>query len=645
MKKTIVCLIILLFVGTSLSPTILGLVEETPVVINKIKTEPENFNFKEQKQLQPIEEIRKFYNIINEKQLFNKNLENPIFCSGYWDYTIKGYVTDKTTNDPIEDASILLIWIGKHLSFERDTTTTDATGYYEINLENIFYGEIIYFVRAEGYYSNYDILHLYDKQEKWINVSLESGAPAKNSVVNGYVYNADNGDPIEGAIVDINWGDDNGHGDWLYAVTDSTGFYSLNVPAGEVMPWVYAENYYENYKQEQEIGNGKTLEVNIHLYPRYPDTAMIYGYVTEEQSGDPIENVLVELMSDNFEMLHYDWNYTFTDATGYYEIMVAESDFQIEAFTYFHARAFSHHDHINEGETYEWDTSLYEIPPQTATVTGYITDLYTSDPIKNTYIGCHWDDELGNYFSKYTVSDNLGFYEFNIAPGELFIYAHVSDYFPYQLDGYVIEEYETFLLDISLEPFPLKNSMIKGFITSNKTIPIPIKGAIIAANCMNDIGEYIGGGVVESDKLGNYQISVPAGNVRLNIHADGHYYTDTEYIPIEEGEILRIDFSVNPVELDVAVEKPIRGIYRNNQLLFRFIFPIILGDIDIDVNGSEKLYEVEFYIDGKFKQADRVMPFTYPWNDGSFGFHKITLVFNGAYDKVESKNIRVLKLS
>ena len=54
---------------------------------------------------------------------------------------------------------------------------------------------------------------------------------------------------------------------------------------------------------------------------------MICGYITEEKSGEPIENALIELISDNFKISHMDWNFTFTDADGYYEIMVADSYF------------------------------------------------------------------------------------------------------------------------------------------------------------------------------------------------------------------------------------------------------------------------------------------------------------------------------
>ncbi len=646
MKKKIAYMIILLFIGTSLSPTIMGLVKNNPISINHIITETKYLNIEEQKNLRPIEEVCKFYDLKIKDTLFYENSNEPIFYQGYFDYTLKGFITDENNGLPIEDATILIISIGKHLSFDRDETTTDSTGYYEINLEKIFYGEVIYFVSAEGYYGFRDILLLHDEEINWINKTLTPGAPAKNSVVNGYVYHADNADPIEGAVVDITWSDNNDHGEWLYTVTDDNGFFSVNVAAGEAMPWVYAEDYYETYKREKLVGDGETTEFIIHLYPRYPDSAMICGYVTEEQSGEPIENVLIEVMSDNYEIPHFDWNFTFTDADGYYEIMVAESDFWIDAFTYHHTSSYGLHDHINEGETYYWDQTLYEIPPQTAKITGYITDNNTNDPIEEAHIRCIWFDGQGHHFSKNTLADNLGFYEMNIAPGNISIYVSASsgEYYSFRSDTYMIGEDETILLNISLDPYPPKNSVVKGYIKSDTTTHPEIKGAYVSASSYDENGDYCGGNYTETDNSGYYEMNVAAGEVRLHATADGHYPSGTEKYPIQDGETLQIDFVMQPVLLNISVEKPKPGIYLNNKKLIPFIFPIIIGKINIEVNGSENLAEVEFYIDEKFKRADRFSLYTYSWDEVKFGFHNIKLICNGIYDKTIIKNIRVLKL-
>lgn len=643
MKKILTYIVILLLVGTIISPTILGLVKEKQRIIKNIKSEPEYFDLKNQENIQPMERICRFYNIQYEKQIFEIDDERPLFCGGLWDFTIKGYITDETDDEPIEDAEILIIWIGKHLSFDRDTTTTDSTGYFEINLENIFYGEIIYFVRADGYYSYRDLPRfLFSEGDIWLNASLSPGAPPKNSIVNGFVLDADTADPIEGAVVDINWIDNNGHGDWLYVITDSHGFFDAYVPAGIVMPWVYVEGYYENYKPEKEIGEGEALAFIIPLFARYPDYAKICGYVTDEQSGYPIEKVLVELMSDNMEQHHTDWNYTFTDSSGYYEINVADSDFQITAYSYLHADDWSYHDSIEKGEVYWWNTTLYKIPSQTAMVCGHITDLNSDNPVNRADIMLYWDED--HYYRKYTVTDELGFYKITSPPGNISLRVGVSDYYDFALDDYLINENETFWLNISLTPYPPTNSIIEGFVMSNKSIPVPIKGAYVVAHVVDENGTYNGGNLTQTDKSGYYKMDVPAGDAYLYLDAGGHYNTQTEKFPIKEGDTLKVDVLLNPVELNINIEKPIRGIYWNNKLLIPFLFTIILGDIDIKVNGSDLLYQVELYVDGEFKHADRFEPFTYSWTDGGFGFHKIKFVCNGVYDTVVNRNINVLKL-
>ena len=641
MKKILTYIIIIFLVGTLISPTILGLVKEKQKIFKKIGSEPEYFDLKNQENYQQMEKICRFYNLQYEKLLFDD--ESPLFFGGLWDFTIKGYITDDTNDDPIKDAEILIIWIGRHLSFDRDTTTTDSTGYFEINLENIFYGEIIYFVRAEGYYSYQDLPRiLFNEGDIWLNASLSPGAPPKNSIVNGFVLNADNADPIEEAIVDINWVDNNGHGDWLYVVTDEYGFFDAYVPAGEVMPWVYADGYYENYKQEKEIGEGKALEFIIPLHARYPDSAMICGYVTEEQTGDPIEKVSVELMSDNMDKGHIDWNYTFTDPSGYYEINVADSDFQIQAYSYLHADDWSHHDHIEVGEISWWNTTLYKIPPQTAMVCGYINDLNSDDPIYRADIMLYWDE--GYHYRKYTVTDDLGFYKIKSPPGNISLRVGVSDYYDFALDDYLINDNETLWLNISLEPYPPTNSVIEGFIKSNKSSPVPIKGAYVIAHSFDENGDFNGGNHTKTDKSGYYKMNVAAGDVNLYLDADGHYNMQTEKFPIKDGETIKVNVLLKPVKLNINVEKPIRGIYWNNKLLVPFIFTIILGDIDIKVNGSYELREVEFYVDDEFKHADRFEPYDYSWTEGGFGLHKIKLVCNGIYETVVYRNINVLRL-
>ena len=645
MNNKVVYIIILLFIGTSLSPTMMGLVKNNPKSINYIITETKYLNIEEQKNLRPIEELCKFYDLKIKDQLFYENSNEPIIYQGYFDYTLKGFITDENNGLPIEDATILIISIGKHISFDRDETTTDSTGYYEINLEKIFHGEIIYLVSAEGYYNSNDDFQLYDNEINWINKSLTPGAPAKNSVVNGYVYNADNADPIEGAVVDITWVDNNDHGEWLYTVTDDNGFFSVNVAAGEVMPWVYAEDYYEMYKGEKSVGDGETVEFITHLYPRYPDSAMICGYITEEKSGEPIESAIIELISDNYEFSHMDWNFTFTDADGYYEIMVADSYFQITAMTYQHVNVHSHNDYINEGETYYWDQTLYEIPPQTAKIMGYITNNNTNDSIEEARISCSWYDEQGHYFTKSTMANNLGFYEINIAPGNISI--HVSDssgeYYSFTTDEYMIGEFDTLMLNISLNPYPPKNSVVIGYVYDADNAD-PIEGAHVYTSSYDENGEYCGGDYIETDNSGFYEIAVAAGEVKLDANADGYYYSYTQKHPIQDGETLQIDILMQPVWLNISIEKPKPGIYFNNQKLIPFNFPIIIGKIDIQVNGSENLYEVEFYINEKFKRADTSLLYTYSWDEAKFGFYNIKLICNGAYDKTEIKNIRVLKL-
>ena len=93
----------------------------------------------------------------------------------------------------------------------------------------------------------------YYTYESWINASLEPGAPAKNSKVCGYILDAYSAEPIEGATIHMNWADGQGHGDWPYIYSDSSGYYSVDVSAGEVFGWVSADNYYGRCGPEHTV--------------------------------------------------------------------------------------------------------------------------------------------------------------------------------------------------------------------------------------------------------------------------------------------------------------------------------------------------------------------------------------------------------
>ena len=237
-------------------------------------------------------------------------LKNSVVC---------GYATDETTDNPIENADVLLVMVDDQGHEDWNYSRTDSFGYYSMNIAA---GMLVLYIYADGYYSEcagyYDIIEYETLQ---IDIALYPKSP-ENSVVHGYVTDEETGDPIEGAYVNLDWQDDQGHYYGNYTYTDSSGYYRMNVAAGRIDLYARADGYYSEHTDNYDIGEYETLQIDIALYPKPPENSVVHGYVTDEETGDPIEDAYVNLDWQD-DQGHYDCNYTYTDSSGYYRMNVA----------------------------------------------------------------------------------------------------------------------------------------------------------------------------------------------------------------------------------------------------------------------------------------------------------------------------------
>jgi len=88
----------------------------------------------------------------------------------------------------------------------------------------------------------------------------------------------------------------------------------------------------------------------------------------------------------------------------------------------------------------------------------------------------------------------------------------------------------------------------------------------------------------------------------------------------------------------IQITKPKDSIYIGNNEIIPFSSPLIFGNINIEVDVSENVEYVEFYIDGDLKETDSDYPFSHSWTDVVFFQHTIkTIAFDslGLYDESE----------
>jgi hypothetical protein len=144
----------------------------------------DGFNFKESK-----------HSPTNER--FSMQSSNICFLSG--NYNIQGFVKDKSTSSPIDNAQVIVQWPGNRQSYERDVTFSDSDGYYKVDFElNEVLRNALIIIRCNQYYS--EVMSIYEDliedNDIWFNASLEQGGTVENSVISGYVNDLETGESI-----------------------------------------------------------------------------------------------------------------------------------------------------------------------------------------------------------------------------------------------------------------------------------------------------------------------------------------------------------------------------------------------------------------------------------------------------------------
>ena len=194
----------------------------------------------------------------NEKVWINSSLhphppENSIIC---------GYVRNAITNETIEGVIVDINWEDDMGHREWNYTLTDENGFYAINVAE---GEICLYFYADGYFGEYIEKYRIGKNETlWVNVTLYPIPPA-NSVICGYVKDETTNEPIKKASISVYWEDERGHSLYYHTTSDENGFYTINVAAGKISFYFWADCYYGEYMKNYTIGENETMWLNVTL--------------------------------------------------------------------------------------------------------------------------------------------------------------------------------------------------------------------------------------------------------------------------------------------------------------------------------------------------------------------------------------------
>jgi 5-hydroxyisourate hydrolase-like protein (transthyretin family) len=238
-----------------------------------------------------------------------------------------GYIDDFMTGLPIENVWIHLEWQDNQGHQDWNSTQTNASGFYCINIAA---GDVQLSINHDEYFGEFiDWFTVGEYEVVWMNISLYP-RPPENAVVCGYVNDSVSGFPIQDVWINLEWQDSQGHWDWNSTPTDTSGFYCMNVAAGEFDLSFYHDEYYYARSEDHVIEEYEILWVNMSLQPCPPQNAQVCGYVIDGATSLPIEDAEVSLYwHDDYG--NDEWNGTSTDSSGYYSMNVAAGEFYVLA--------------------------------------------------------------------------------------------------------------------------------------------------------------------------------------------------------------------------------------------------------------------------------------------------------------------------
>lgn len=245
-------------------------------------------------------------------------------------YKLWGYVYDSETNLPIPGALITM----ERDQLETGSTFTDNTGYYEFVYTNVDRGARF---TANISADNYDplnhvliatIVGIEAGEEQWDHYLTPIPVEIPHVVIQGTVTNAETGNPINNAQVQVNPQNHTG----VLVTTDANGKYGQrfeNVTVNEGLTvTASAQDYNFGRLTDAFTAAEVASQLAIRDFALEPVEILtpvtVYGYIYDKHTGETRPNFQVEvsvqvgITGNNFRQRVL----VYTDSNGYYEALV-----------------------------------------------------------------------------------------------------------------------------------------------------------------------------------------------------------------------------------------------------------------------------------------------------------------------------------
>jgi len=377
------------------------------------------------------------------------------------------------------------------------------------------------------------------------------------------------------------------------------------------------------------------------------ENSILCGYITEAVTNASIENASISVRGRINEYEYYE-NQTTTNASGFFYINTPAIRLRVTVSADGYCDRGVGPIQMQENQTRWANLSLNERPPETALICGYIKDEETMNPVEMVNVSLNWDGSQEQYYQNQTLTASNGFYQMNVAAGNLSLQIEKEGYFSEYIEDLAVADSETLWVNVSIDARPVENAIVSGYVTDNATGD-PLNGIHLEFEWIDFETGLSYGKDAQTNSLGFYSITIAPGELYMYIHGMGYeYYYPYRHEAVENSTVW-LNCSLVRSTIGLELNQPLNALYVKNQRLIPWTTPRIIGAIDItayipggwDEPGDAE--KVEFYVDGVLQATITEHPYNWTWSQKTFGKHLIKVIafdFNG---DTASKEIEVNK--
>ncbi|MFC0186763.1 carboxypeptidase regulatory-like domain-containing protein [Fictibacillus aquaticus] len=431
---------------------------------------------------------------------------------------VTGFVTNQLTGEPLSNAIIQVIELGKPVDL---TGVTDSFGQFVFsNLTPDSYRAI---VSADGFSSQSATFTIFPDQ----TVSLSFILTPEPGNVAGTVTDAVTGNPIRQVMIQVRYLSPTGPVIATTLTDDQGNYITQGVYSGIYTVIAFTDDGYGSSSASVQVPANGTAVLNFTLQP---DPSTVQGIVTSALTGEPLANVAVTLL----DVYGFTVRVVNTDGNGFYRIIgFTEGQYLVTAIVPDYQRLRVAISPV-PGETVTADLAL---APDPGNIAGVILDEQTLAPLVGAQIEVYAPGAV-TPIARRTTGAGGNFLIEGVAPRSYTINAYQLNY-SIRSTGVIVQSNETANVQLTLIPEP---ASVAGTVTDNNGAPL----SNASVRVVDETDLEIGNGI--TDNNGNYVIgNLPAGAYTVIVGARD-FSSATTGISLQPGqELTGLAFALDPL--------------------------------------------------------------------------------------------------